>query len=59
MKASAESMAAEEKLFYCNGVMKLDFVIVVISQRERDRCLLFGGLADRGRLVLPFVFLAD
>lgn len=45
--------------FYCNSVMKLDSVRVVISQRDRDRCVLYGGWADRGRLVLPFVFLPD
>lgn len=45
--------------FYCNSVMKLDSVRVIISQRGRDRCVLYGSRADRGRLVLPFVFLRD
>lgn len=41
--------------FYCNGVMKLDSVRVIVSQRGCDRC----ASSDRGRPVLPFVFLHD
>lgn len=39
--------------------MKLDSVRVIVPQRGRDRCALFDGRADRGSLVLPFVFLLD
>lgn len=64
MKTSTEFMAAEEKVFfsfffYCNSVIKLDSVRVVIPQRDHDQCVEYGGWADRGRLVLPFVFLPN
>lgn len=36
-----------------DGVMKLDSVRIIVSQRDRDRGVLFAGLADRGALVLP------